>query len=83
VRPRCIAPNTQVAVNNIKPSGVAMETQQWDISSLLLSHRKFRTAVNNIKPSGVAMKTQQWDRFSLLLSHKKFRTAVNNINTLR
>jgi len=38
-----------IAVNNIKPLSVAMETQQWVIFVLLSSYKIFRTAVNNIK----------------------------------
>ena len=38
-----------VAVNNIKPLSVAMETQQWVIFVLLSSYEVFRTAINNIK----------------------------------
>jgi hypothetical protein len=48
VRLRYTVPNFQVAVNNIKPSSVVMETQQRTPSARLLSHRTFPTPVNNI-----------------------------------
>ena len=47
MRSLCIVVDIHVAVNNIKPSNVAKETQQLLPFTLLSSYKIFRTASNN------------------------------------
>ena len=45
----CIIVDFHVAVNNIKPLSVAMETQEWILFALLSGYKTFLTDVSTIE----------------------------------